>query len=133
MTFTHPRRECTSLTLPSLLKGEKNAPAFRVDLIRHDVADLQPEHPRALGRGRRDDSEQAEHGDYDARAAFGHGCALRYARIAYWITSSARPSSDGGIVRPSALAVLRLITSSNFVGCSTGRSPGLAPLRILST
>src|SRR5215468_9545187 len=50
----------------------------------------------------------------------------------YSITSSARPSSDGGIVRPRALAVLRLMTSSNFVGCSTGRSPGLAPLRILS-
>src|SRR5262245_46450506 len=51
----------------------------------------------------------------------------------YWITSSARSSNDGGITRPSAFAVLRLITSSNFVGCSTGRSPGLAPLRILST
>ena len=46
---------------------------------------------------------------------------------------SARDSTDGGIVRPRVLAVLRLITSSNFVGCSTGRSPGLAPLRILST
>src|SRR5262245_58450037 len=49
------------------------------------------------------------------------------------MTWSARSSSDGGIVRPSALAVLRLITSANFVGCSTGRSAGLAPLRILST
>ena len=49
------------------------------------------------------------------------------------MTSSARPSTVGGIVRPSALAVLRLISSSNFVGCSTGRSPGWAPLRILST
>jgi len=48
------------------------------------------------------------------------------------ITSSARASSDGGTVRPSALAVMRLITSSNLVGCSTGRSEGLAPLRILS-
>ena len=28
---------------------------------------------------------------------------------------------DGGTVRPSALAVLRLITSSNVVGCWTGR------------
>ena len=37
------------------------------------------------------------------------------------------------MVRPSALAVLRLMTSSNFVGCSTGRSAGFAPLRILST
>src|SRR5712692_8048182 len=51
----------------------------------------------------------------------------------YWSTSSARWSNEGGIVSPSALAVLRLMTSSNFVGCSTGRSPGLAPLRILST
>ena len=51
----------------------------------------------------------------------------------HWMTSSAPRSSDGGIVRPRALAVLRLITKSNFVGCSTGRSAGLAPLRILST
>src|SRR5262245_15006941 len=49
------------------------------------------------------------------------------------ITSSARATSDGGTVRLSALAVLRLMTSSNFVGCSTGRSAGLAPFRILST
>src|SRR5258705_9566869 len=45
------------------------------------------------------------------------------------ITSSARASSVGGTVRPSALAVLRLMTSSNLVGCTTGRSEGLAPLR----
>src|SRR5207248_1187110 len=51
----------------------------------------------------------------------------------YSITSSARASNVGGTVRPSALAVLRLITSSNLVGCSTGRSEGLVPLRILST
>ena len=30
-------------------------------------------------------------------------------------------------VSPSAFAGRRLMTSSNFVGCSTGRSPGLAP------
>ena len=35
------------------------------------------------------------------------------------ITSSARASTDGGIVRPSALAVLRLITSSYLVGVCT--------------
>src|SRR5215468_381291 len=51
----------------------------------------------------------------------------------HWITSSARASTDGGIVKPSALAVLMLITNLNVVGCSTGRSAGLAPLRILST
>jgi hypothetical protein len=41
--------------------------------------------------------------------------------------------SDGGIVRPRASAVFRLMTRVNVVGCSTGRSAGLAPLRILST
>jgi hypothetical protein len=54
--------------------------------------------------------------------------SMRYSMI--W---SARPSNDGGIVRRSALAVLRLMTNSNLVGCSIGRSPGFAPLRILST
>ena len=50
----------------------------------------------------------------------------------YSITSSARASNVGGMVRPSALAVLRLIFISNFVGCSTGSSAGSAPLIILS-
>src|SRR5882762_1631152 len=53
--------------------------------------------------------------------------------VGHWITSSARDSNDGGIVSPSAFAVLRLMTSSNLVGCSIGRSPGLAPFRILTT
>src|SRR6516225_4673698 len=35
----------------------------------------------------------------------------------YSITSSARSSMLGGTVRPSALAVFRLMTSENFVGC----------------
>jgi hypothetical protein len=52
-------------------------------------------------------------------------------RADHWITSSARRSSDGGIVIPSAFAVFRLMTSSNLVGCSTGSTPGLTPLRIL--
>jgi hypothetical protein len=49
------------------------------------------------------------------------------------ITSSARASSVGGIVRPSVLAVLLFMISSNRVGCSTGRSLGFVPLKILST
>src|SRR5215831_2639082 len=53
--------------------------------------------------------------------------------VAYSMIWSARPSTDGGIVRPRACAVLRLITNSNVVGCSIGRSAGLAPFRILST
>ena len=48
----------------------------------------------------------------------------------YSITPSARASRVGGMSRSSALAVLRLMTSSNLVGCITGRSAGLIPLRI---
>src|SRR5258706_3446058 len=47
------------------------------------------------------------------------------------ITSSARASSVGGTVRPSASAVLRLIMNSNLIGCITGRSAGLIPESIL--
>src|SRR5262245_24610028 len=49
------------------------------------------------------------------------------------ITSSARASSVGGTSRPSALEVLRLITSSYLVGACTGRSAGFSPFRIRST
>ena len=53
--------------------------------------------------------------------------------IRYWITSSAVANSVSGMVRPSALAVLRLMASSNLVGACTGRSAGLVPLRMRST
>src|SRR5258705_51434 len=49
------------------------------------------------------------------------------------ITSSARASKFGGISRPSAFAVFRLMTNSNVVGCITGRSAGLSPLRMRPT
>ena len=47
--------------------------------------------------------------------------------------NSACASNDCGIARPSAFAVLRLMTMSIFVGCSIARSPGFAPLRMRST
>ena len=47
--------------------------------------------------------------------------------------SSARSSTVGGTFRPSALAVFKLIMSSNLVGCSTGISRGFEPLRIILT
>src|SRR5262249_13897935 len=49
------------------------------------------------------------------------------------ITSSARASSMDGMATPIALAVIRFITRSNLVGCSTGISPGFVPRKILST
>ena len=71
--------------------------------------------------------------DLPATAASSASAVNTSEALDYLITSSARCSNAGGIVNPSALAVFRLMTSSNFVGCSTGRSVGLAPLKILST
>jgi hypothetical protein len=66
-------------------------------------------------------------------ACVSHGLMHRSKLHPYSITSSARVSSVGGTMIPSAFAVFKLITSSNLVGCSTGRSAAFAPLRILST
>ena len=90
--------------------------------------------------------DQKEYGAYQVSCGLGKFDSLgfgpltpfpepdqEHAAVHHSITRSARSNSDGGIVRPSALAVLRLMTSSNFVVCSTGRSPGFAPFRILST
>src|SRR5262249_10333429 len=51
----------------------------------------------------------------------------------HMITSSPRNIRDSGIIKPTAVAALRLITSSNLVGNCTGSSPGLAPRRMRST
>ena len=48
----------------------------------------------------------------------------------YSITWSAIARSCGGILRPSALAVLALMTNSTLVDCVTGRSRGVSPLRM---
>ena len=53
----------------------------------------------------------------------------RKARSTYSMTSSAVASSIGGTVRPSILAVEALMTSSNLLDCTTGKSAGFAPLR----
>ena len=46
---------------------------------------------------------------------------------------SAIASSVLGMAMPRALAVLRLTTNSNLVGCSTGMSAGFSPLRTRPT
>src|SRR5256886_17521157 len=46
------------------------------------------------------------------------------------ITSSARIRNESGMANPSALAVVRLTTRSNLVGCSTGISAGFTLRRI---
>ena len=50
----------------------------------------------------------------------------QFNRIQFTITRSARINTFGGIVSPICLAALRLTMNSNLMGCSTGRSPGLA-------
>src|SRR4029077_317663 len=60
-------------------------------------------------------------------------CANSGHSVSYSITSLARTRKLYGIVRPIALAVLRLTMISNLVARSIGRSPGLAPFIILST
>src|SRR5215475_14072979 len=48
------------------------------------------------------------------------------------ISSSARPVSGSGTLSPSALAVLRLMTSEYLSARWMGRSPGFTPLRMRS-
>ena len=57
-------------------------------------------------------------------------CQKRTLARRHSITSSALASSVVGMSRPSAFAVLRLMTSSNLVGCMTGKSAGLAPFKM---
>jgi hypothetical protein len=51
----------------------------------------------------------------------------------YSITSSASAINLSGTVRPSALAVVRLITSANLTGAWAGSSLGFAPVRMRAT
>src|SRR5262245_61314473 len=86
-----------------------------------------------------DEPEQCAHG---ARLSDSpgdqHGSYFRYTQAVsnrskaafYSITSSALESSVGGTVRPSILPVSALMTSSNLLACTTGKSPGFAPLRM---
>jgi hypothetical protein len=53
----------------------------------------------------------------------------RSKKRSYWITLSARATKPAGTATPTASAVLRLITNSNLVGCSTGMSATSEPRR----
>src|SRR6516225_4992526 len=76
-----------------------------------------------------------EEGSTKCVPQFIHEQVTRTRRNSHFVpaTVSARSGNDSGIVKPSALAVLRLTTSLNVVGCSTGISAGLVPRRILSS
>ena len=134
------RRLARTSVRPTLPQPRSGSP-FRMRgldrLVLHDAAapvrDVQPlERTPSVGRRcsaeshPRDLAVTCPAGARRARTASG----VEPDRKRHLMISSARANTGGGMVRPRALAVLRLITSSNFVGCSTGRSAGLAPLRM---
>src|SRR5262249_547306 len=92
---------------------------------------------RPTGRTALEETDHRHRGLLRARPERPCGCHTADERDelapSHSITSSARASSVGGTVRPSTLAVVKLMTRSNLVGCSTGMSAGLAPRKILST
>src|SRR5262249_19075922 len=86
----------------------------------HQHADAP--HPLALLRARRKrPCRRRAAEERDERAA------------SHSITSSALSRNDSWVVRPSALAVARLMIRSNLVGCSIGTSAACPPRRMLST
>jgi hypothetical protein len=90
----------------------------RLAVIERSAAQNSDHRPRRLLRARQQRPRKRRAAEQRDERASSHS-----------ITSSARASSMGGTVRPSILAVLRLSTNSNLVGCITGNSAGLAPLR----
>src|SRR6516162_10893953 len=52
--------------------------------------------------------------------------------IGYSRSASARAKNASGILRPIFFALFRLTASSNFVGCSMGKSLGSPPCKILA-
>ena len=81
--------------------------------------------PAATGRGR------GRHAGVQ-KPAHVQTQAMQQTASSHSITLSARTSKASGTVTPIALAVLRLITSSNFVGCSTGRLAGIVSRKRLA-
>jgi hypothetical protein len=79
----------------------------------------EPPHPLGLLRARRERPHCRRAGKDGDEVAPPHS-----------ITSLACASRLGGTVIPIALAVDRLMTSSNWVGWTTGMSAGFSPLRM---
>ena len=81
------------------------------------VGSFSTEAANSAARPRSASPQKLTSGANEKLVAMGQSLQLRAAAIVpYSITSSASATSVFGRVRPSALAVLRLITSSNLVG-----------------
>src|SRR5262249_34524234 len=101
----------------------------------------EPDFQQAVGHERDgNDREEKRHvfaeqrsADFPPSAELSHTGRGLFQPGDHSITSSARSRKDSGIFSPMARAVLRLTTSSNLVGCWTGKSAGFSPLRMRST
>src|SRR5262249_43301529 len=122
-------------------KGEGDIGALDIAEIAHPAAKGPDDvHPRGGGERRQQANERltrrllrARRERPRCRAAKQRDELASFHLPAHSITSSARASSVGGTVRPSVPAVWALMTSSNLVGCRTGRSAGFSPLRMRPT
>src|SRR5258708_13514570 len=111
---------CPSYLLKALLERRHSGLSFPIVGRSHQ----QPDAPHALGllRTRRERPKQRRRRAAESQDELA---------APHSITSSASCWRCSGTLMPSILAVLRLITNSNPVRCTTGRSAGFAPLRIL--
>src|SRR6266581_3336785 len=89
----------------------------------HPAAQAFERRPRLIGENADATDLRAPLGDGTERPRGRRAAEHRdeLAAADHSITSSARASSVGGTSRPSALAALRLMTSSNLVGSMTGK------------
>src|SRR5262245_55444732 len=115
--------------------GRSETPRFNAAV---DVAHVQKPGAKLLGESaerKKDFSEISAYRNSITRRGNRRHAAEQRDELAalHSITSSARSRNDSGILRPSALAVVRLTMRSYLVGCSTGRSSGLVPRRSLLT
>ena len=102
---------------------------------RHDRPQLRPTSRQAgwVTRPLRRRSDRADHGVISAGLNEEQRAGQAASAPPHCVASSARASTVAGNSRPSAKAVLVLITNSNLVGACTGKSAGFAPLRMRST
>ena len=107
--------------------GIKRCPYHAATSDHPSFPSARPGHRPRAPRGRQYMPSAASSGTDGGRAS------RRRQRRRYSMTRSARASIAGGSLTPMALAVFALTTNSTDVGNSTGRSPGFAPRRILST
>src|SRR5258708_35997553 len=100
----------------------KSGPSLRIIIYVRNIFGLptkEASHPSMMEMSRATTSAVPPTADIVGHR--GHVRKVPRAEVrSYSITLSARRSSEGGTVRPSAVAVLRLSASSTLVGCSTG-------------